>query len=426
MSAHARLGPSNHRWPHCPGSVREEVVYPDVSGDAAIDGTGSHLLLEMCVEQGRAADDFTGETIGTGHRDKPGGWSVKPDRAERVQMCLDYIRRRNDELLSQFPDVEIIIETETRADPGGMFGRTDWWGTVDITITVMQDDNCLFVEVIDYKDGRIFVPAEGNSQLISYMGGKLRPFIASGPDQVRPFKPEKVGACRMTIVQPKSQTPVRYWDTSPGVVLSRLYALARAAHETDKPDAPLAAGDHCKWCKHEKCTEKLKEAQTVMTDIITTDGTLFEQVQAAIADPASLTAEQLAQLADAREPLEAAFDAVNTEIERRIAEGVDVPGYAMKPGRGSKKWALDEEEIAKKLRSRKLTNADIFPPKLASPAQILKSEKLDAKQRERLEKDLITVIAGKEKLTRVRQKVEKDPSTLFNDVVPSSNKISFM
>ena len=48
MSAHARLGPSNPRWTKCPGSVREEMFYIDIPGEAAIDGTGSHLLLEMC------------------------------------------------------------------------------------------------------------------------------------------------------------------------------------------------------------------------------------------------------------------------------------------------------------------------------------------------------------------------------------------
>jgi len=102
MGAHARLGPSNARWPGCPGSVREEARYPDMPGEAAIDGTGSHELLEMCLKNGVSADAYDGQIIGTNHPDNPGGWMVDIDRIKRVNMCLDYIDRRVNELKAQF------------------------------------------------------------------------------------------------------------------------------------------------------------------------------------------------------------------------------------------------------------------------------------------------------------------------------------
>ena len=62
--SHARLSPSAaHRWSKCPGSVQEEAKYPDVSGDAAVDGTGSHLLLELCILNDKKAVDFEGQII---------------------------------------------------------------------------------------------------------------------------------------------------------------------------------------------------------------------------------------------------------------------------------------------------------------------------------------------------------------------------
>lgn len=61
--SHARLGPSNHRWPHCPGSIKEEAKYPDTTSPAAHDGTGSHLLLELCITQNRTPESFIGEEI---------------------------------------------------------------------------------------------------------------------------------------------------------------------------------------------------------------------------------------------------------------------------------------------------------------------------------------------------------------------------
>ena len=77
---HARLGPSNPRWRACPGSVREEAVYQNISGAAAIDGTGSHLLLEMCLENGVDAMAYDMQIIGANHHDMPMGWMVEPGR----------------------------------------------------------------------------------------------------------------------------------------------------------------------------------------------------------------------------------------------------------------------------------------------------------------------------------------------------------
>ena len=179
--AHARLSPSNHRWPNCPGSVREEARYPDIAGESAIDGTGSHLLLEMCLIEDVTPNYYEGRIIGVNHEDKPEGWLVSQDRIDRVWMCLNYINRRKEELLTQYPGATIQVQAETQTNPGGMFGRTDWKGTADVTITALIDNRAVFIEVVDYKDGRGWVNAEGNSQLISYLGGQMRPWIASGP-----------------------------------------------------------------------------------------------------------------------------------------------------------------------------------------------------------------------------------------------------
>ena len=194
IQKHARLSCSNKRWPHCAGSVREEERYEDIPGAAAIDGTGSHLLLEMCMENNVPASQYDQQIIGVNHPDHLGGWLVAPDRIARVQMCLDYITRRVNELKGQFPGSTVTVESEQKSDPGGMFGRDDWWGTVDITIICRNSmtGEVHFIEVADYKDGRGYFSEKGNTQLISYLAGKMRPFVATGPDLVRPFRPERV------------------------------------------------------------------------------------------------------------------------------------------------------------------------------------------------------------------------------------------
>lgn len=397
MSAHARLSPSNHRWPHCPGSVREEARFPDVSGDAAIDGTGSHLLLEMCLDHNVMPEQYLEQQIGVGHEDKPTGWTVYSDRIDRVNMCLSYIDRRRLELSAQFPGAKVNVEAESHANPGGMFGRQDWHGTVDITISVLNPEGGLhFLEVIDYKDGRGWVSEVDNSQLLSYLGGKLRPYVGSGPDLVRPFRTDRVGGCRVTIVQPKTMPPIRYQDISSERAMLCLEDLSRAAFATDAPDAPLVAGDHCTWCKANPkrggdCMQAVQEVSSEFEILRTLDLKTMEP-------------DRLAEMFDAKSTIMDVFDAIEGELQARLESGDSVPGYALKPGRGTRVWNEDEDEIVKKLKAKRMKQDDIYPKKLASPAQILGSASLTDVQKRKLEEELVCYKVGKMKVTKVKDK----------------------
>lgn len=420
---HARLGPSNKRWPHCAGSVREEERYPDIAGEAAIDGTGSHLLLELCMKNNVRADQYDQQIIGVNHEDNPNGWMVDVARIKRVQMALDYIQRRVIELKDMFEGCNVLVESESKSDPGGAFGRTDWWGTCDITITARHPmtSEVFFIEVADYKDGRGYVSEKNNTQNGSYLFGKLRSHIASGPELVRPFRVSNIGV-RMTIIQPKTNPVVRYQcstrpedNLSIATVIYDAEHLASMAHATDDPDAPLVPGKHCQWCKANPkrgghCTAESNQSLQVVENMSNTEvagkliagsSGLHEYFSAVLADPKSLTEEQLSELADAEPGIQAVFDKVKTEIKDRIDQGITVPGYAMVPGKGSNVWNEDEETIVKKLKARRLKLVDIFPPKLISPAQVLKLAKLSDDQKKRIDKDLITFKGGKLALKKV-------------------------
>lgn len=416
MSNHARLGPSNHRWPHCPGSVREEAAYPDIAGESAIDGTGSHLLLELCLNHGEKADFFIDSLIGVNDRVKPGGWMVDTERAARVQMCLDYIDRRVTELETEYPDADISVESETRSNPGAAFDRDDWWGTVDVTITVTREDAVKFIEVVDYKDGRGWVHAEGNSQLISYIGGKVIGLV----DGVNILNPK----LRMTIVQPKTHPPVRYWDVSMEKALVELSKLGTAAAATDDPNAPLVAGKHCTWCKHKpNCTKQTEGSIAIVNELSTTTdlGILSE-------NPVNLPSEQLSKLMDTKAGMMAAYDKIEEEIQRRIEAGNHVEGWAMLPGNSRQVWNVSEEEVAKALRGRRMKDSDIYIRSLISPAQCMKlsSGILTDRQKETIKNELITVMAGKLTLKKVSRKEQIEAKELFAEVVKPQPTISFL
>ena len=434
MGAHARLGPSNHRWPHCPGSVREEANYPDIPGEAAIDGTGSHLLLEMCLINNVAAIQYDQQIIGANHPDRSSGWLVGIDRVQRVQMCLDYVERRVSELKAEYPGCTVTVEAESISDPGGMFGRDDWNGTCDISIICRHDHTgeVFFIEAVDYKDGRGWVNVKDNTQLLAYLTGKMRPFIASGSEMIAPLDALRVKNCRMTIVQPKTNPVVRYQcstrpddNFSPSYVVGKAVELNSAAAATDDPNAPCFSGPHCQWCKANPkrgghcvtATEKSIQVVTAMsTDLVNPSLPMFEQISKVVADPKSLTSNQLSELLSAQDALMAAFDACRTEIQERIEAGQQVNGYAMQPGNSKRAWNESEDEIVKKLKSRRLKLDDIYPKKLISVAALMKSDKLTDAQKKKIEADLVTTVAGKLTLKKVAHNVVQSPTSDVDSV----------
>lgn len=428
MSAHARLGPSNHRWPNCPGSIAAEAGYEDVAGAAAIDGTGSHLLLEMCMDNHVRAESYVGQIIGVNHHDMPNGWLIHQDRADRVNMCLDYIHRRVTELSDKYIGCTVSVEAESHADPGGAFGRTDWWGTVDITITVSDGTQVFFVEICDYKDGRGWVHVPGNTQLLSYAFGKIRPYVGSGPDTCSPFQAIGVrDGVRVGVVQPKTNPVIRYEDVTTHSVIEEAFKLYRAARATDDENAPRVAGKHCQWCKDNVKRGGSCNAETVQSlevvnnmELITTDATpasggdIFASITTFLTNVEVLESDQLSKLIEIYPGIQAGFARVSEEIEKRVKAGQVVPGWAMKPCKGSNIYAFSDEEIAKKLKAKRLKKDEIYPAKLISPAQLLKLSNLTDIQKKKIQEELIVHKAGSDKLTKVA--IGEESEEMFKDV----------
>ena len=404
--AHARLSPSNKRWPYCAGSVREEAKYPDKSGDAAIDGTGSHHLLEICLKTGDPnikASRFINQIIAAGlDDDKPEGWLVDADRAARVQIALDYIRHRDTEIGG------VTLTTEGISNPGKMFGREDWWGTCDVTL---QGIEAPVIEVIDYKDGQMYVAAKDNTQLISYaIGTCFERKVTAARDDV---------LIRMTIIQPKNtKEPIRFQEMS----LEELSAIAGdlkdAAAATDDPDAPLVAGEHCTWCKHkDACPERVAQGLDGVGLMVEAGSPLFETLQDGNISVADMPSEKLAAIKDSKKIVMALFDNVDAEVMVRLDKGESVPGYAIGTGKGSNSWNTDLEMVVKKLKGMKFKNDDLYPPKLVSPAQALKKDGLTDRQQKRITEELVVYKEGKKAVVKSNFKRET-PEQMFADVAP--------
>lgn len=397
MSAHAQLSPSKrHRWALCPGSIREEAKFPDErSGPAAIDGTHSHTLLEKCIDSGKAAQFYIGQTL----TDHDGEFVVDADRAARVQIALDYIDKRVEEESTPFLIPKVI--SEERVDPQFLLGRDDLSGTVDVQIHGYE-----VLELIDYKDGMGIVSAKGNMQLEQYAYGVLAQFKLP----VNVDYPVKT--IRMTIIQPKlalkGMNPITSHDVPVRELLTNLGKIVVQAAATDAPDAPLVPGEsQCKFCRAKGSCAAL--ASNVMKEV----GIMFQPVvtqtldvaqQSADKDPAQMDDTQIRQIMEAAPLMRQLLEAVEKEAMRRLEAGQSIPGLKLVHGRGSRAWALPEEEMAEKLVKMGIPKTAIYETKLVSPAKAEKLtwEKRDGtkvsltdRQLKRMDQEYVSKLAGK-------------------------------
>ncbi len=363
-TAHAQLSPSKrHRWAVCPGSVREEAAYPDErSGAAAIDGTHSHTLLEHCVKAG-AADPLP--MVGIKMKDDDGEFIVDAERAQRVKVAIDYIKKRHAESLG----IAQLI-AEQRVDPQWLLSRDDLSGTVDVQI---HDVLHGVLEIIDYKDGMNDAWDSAILQMEQYAVGALAGFKIAKPGRY-PFQ-----TVRMTVIQPKlalrGGPTIRSVDYPVDKVLDEVArTIVIEAAATDRPDAPLVPGEkQCRYCKAKGGCAALSTKALQVVDTVDITASAAEK------DPTKMTDEQIVQIMEAAPLLRQMLEGVEKEAQARMERGADIPGLKMVNGKGHRAWKLSDEEMAERLRKMGIPKESVYKTTLVSPAQ---AEKLRWKKRD--------------------------------------------
>jgi hypothetical protein len=364
VSTHATLSPSKRqRWAACPGSVREEAAYPDErSGAAAIDGTHSHTLLEHCVKAG-AADPLP--MVGITMKDDDGEFVVDAERAQRVKVAIDYIKKRHAESLG----IAQLI-AEQRVDPQWLLSRSDLSGTVDVQI---HDPLNGVLEIIDYKDGMNDAWDSAILQMEQYAVGALAGFKIAKPNPY-PYK-----TVRMTVIQPKlalrGGPTIRSVDYPVDKVLDEVArTIVIEAAATDRPDAPLVPGEkQCRYCRAKGGCAALSTKALQVVDTVDITASAAEK------DPTKMTDEQIVQIMEAAPLLRQMLEGVEKEAQTRMERGADIPGLKMVNGKGHRAWKLSEDEMAERLRKMGIPKESVYKTTLVSPAQ---AEKLRWKKRD--------------------------------------------
>lgn len=358
-TTHAKLGASaSHRWMNCPGSIQAAEGIEDEGSDYAREGTAAHEVGERCLRHGTDAIVYLDTVIAVEDEQGVHHFTVTEEMCEAVQVYVDHIRRRIDEM----GDHEVTMFVEHQFDltplnpPGPMYGTSDctlWCETIR------------HLDVNDYKHGAgVAVDATENSQLMMYALGAV---VELGK------RPETI---RVTITQPRGHHPagiIRSYDFTWDELIEFKQELFDRARDTEKPDAPRVAGDWCRFCAAAP-TCPAKRAQAVAVAQQAFD--VVEPPDAAGTLPVveDITDEQLSFILQNSGQVMDWLRSVEAHVMRRLERGEEFPGYKLVEGRSNRRWK-DPEAVDKYLRGRGLKKGERFKMKLLSPAQAEKALK---------------------------------------------------
>jgi hypothetical protein len=344
VKAHSHLSASSaHRWFNCPGSVGlSKLMPPQESSKYAEEGTLAHAWLEYKLHKA-----LFGKEI-----EKPAG-ELTEEMEEAVDVALNYIgdkfmyAKEKDILIEGRFDLSYIHE--------GMFGTADFSG--------ITPDGELFV--IDYKHGKgVVVSIEDNKQLLFYSVGAVNHFDVAADTKVT-----------MVIIQPRAMgNPIKEQTLTAGEIHDWTNILIEKAREADQENAPLKAGQHCKWCPAQsRCPAMAKE---MFGDVVKIP--VSEIKRRELPKPELLPKEQLINIISHKDIIESWLEACFGFLQGAAIAGETIPGYKLVRRTGHRRWS-NEEEVIKKFESLGDDIYVIKPKELKSPAQLEKLKGIDKK-----------------------------------------------
>lgn len=338
--AHASFGASNSkRRMACPGSLKAEERFPDESSPFAELGTAAHELGEHCLENN--IEDVA-LCIGGSFNDH----IVDDNMATAVQTYVNFVRATEAEEAPALLRLEQRFSLEDLDPPMPMFG------TSDCTIYGKETGN---LWIIDYKHGQgVAVDVEDNAQLKYYALGAVLKIGNKAP----------INQVHTAIVQPRASHrdgSIRTYSYTKDEILDFGTDLIDAAHAALAPDAPLIAGDHCKFCKAAGVCSALRgNALAVAQD----EFGVIKSVD-------DLTPEEIGAYMDKLPLVEEWIKSLRRHAHTMLEAGTSVPGFKLVEKRPTRRWK-NQDELLDWAASQNLEDEEIFDKKIKSPAQIEK------------------------------------------------------
>lgn len=330
MSAHSSIvgGSTAKRVMACPGSVAlVQKMPPQPSSKYADTGSLLHNVMAFILELDEKPEDL----LGTKYRDIVLEQEHLDNKIYPALALLDEVD----------PNKEMEYEVESRVYFGDMlpdvFGSTDLIGRIGSRAIVL-----------DWKFGDgVVVDAEENPQLMFYAACAMRTARTQ-------WAFDEATEVECVIVQPPF---IRRWITTLERIERFANDLVIAVRTALSPDAPLALGDHCKWCA-------AKPICPLMT------GQLERAVKTAVKE---LDARAIADYLAKADLLEEWLKDLRALAFQMAEANQPVPGYKLVAKRSTRQWVNEDEAKAKLLAH--LPESEVMESSLISPAQAEKKLK---------------------------------------------------
>ena len=340
MMQHSSIvgGSTAKRVISCPGSVAlVRKMPPQPSSVHADRGTMLHEAISTILSDG---------TVRAGmykHKDQLLTQELYDEKIVTALEALDEVD----------PDGELVYEVETRVNFGdllpGVFGSTDLIGRLGNRAVVL-----------DWKFGDgVIVDAVENAQLMFYAAAAMR-------TEKLQWAFEGVDEIECVIVQPPA---IRRWVTTVGRIKQFEQELVAAVKTALKDDAPLAQGEHCRWCAAKPICPQMTGA---------VDRALKQQL-------INLDVDTLGKYLKNADLLEDWIKDLRALAFGMLEKNIAVPGYKLVNKQARRKWT-DESKAKDALLSLGLKESVVVETSIMSPAQ---AEKALKKRFSELPEDLI-------------------------------------
>lgn len=385
MAAHAVLPPSSaSRVVLCPASWREEQKHVDHPKDYTASGTLTHDLIDMAFADGIDVQTKLGKTF------EVDGFTFTVDqkRIDNVKGYVAFIEEIGagadvimgetkvrygplvfgEDAVLKFPmttpEGEAIVEVATE-DLG--FGRMD-------TAIVRQPK----ITIVDYKDGYTPVSPVENEQGMLYALGILYELAWMGD----------FTEVEIIIYQPNvgGEKPWSSWTVSYGKLLAFSRQFEKAAllalGLADREPEFNPGEKQCQFCRAKAhCPARREAVFEAVAGFAPATPDEFDQLPALIPTQVAVVAMDAVWLGKAMEHVDQIEDfckAIRAEVERKLLQGEEVPGFKLVEGRlGNRNWT-DPAEAEAQLKKFALKVDQMYDKTLISPTtaeKVLKKDK---------------------------------------------------
>jgi len=356
MAQHSNIvgGSTAKRVMGCPGSValcakmppRPSSVYADL-------GTLLHTAISQVLDQGVTPKSL----LGMKYQDQV----LTQDHIDnKLHVALDLLGEIDPKL-----EMEYAVETEVGFGDflPDVFGSCDLLGRIGNRAIVL-----------DWKFGDgVAVGVEENEQLLFYAAAAMRTesvkWVFDGATEIE-----------CVIVQPPS---VKRWVTTVERVKIFENNLVASVKESQKANAGLSVGDHCRWCAAKPICPKMTGA---------VDRALKDQIM-------SLDADMIGGYLKNCDLLEQWITDLRALAHQMLEADKPVPGWKLVNKRATRQWA--NEDQATDVLAKVIPEAELYVTKLITPAV---AEKVLKKLGTKLPDDLVIAVSSGSTLAR-----EEDP-----------------